>query len=105
MIRDPGVELRQQSLAANDPNVGFTPLARLNGQYHFGPTWRFVFDFDGLVSPQERTIDLALEAAYDLSQNWIVRAGYRTREAGADNDEVYNFAWLHYGVASLGFRY
>jgi len=30
-----------------------------------------------------------------------VSAGYRTVEGGADVDEVYNFAWLHYAVGSL----
>jgi hypothetical protein len=34
-----------------------------------------------------------------------VSAGYRTVEGGADVDEVYNFAWLHYAVLSASYRF
>jgi hypothetical protein len=31
-----------------------------------------------------------------------LRAGYRMLEGGADNDEVYSFAWLHYATLGVG---
>ena len=31
-------------------------------------------------------------------------AGYRTVEGGANVEETYNFAWLHYAVASVRWR-
>jgi len=34
-----------------------------------------------------------------------VAAGYRTVEGGADVDEVYNFAWLHYAVLSVSYGF
>jgi hypothetical protein len=37
----------------------------------------------------------------DIGERWSISAGYRTVEGGADVDEVYNFAWFHYAVASL----
>jgi hypothetical protein len=42
---------------------------------------------------------------YDLSKNWTLAAGYRTLEGGADVDDVYTFAWLHYATASIAFRF
>jgi hypothetical protein len=34
-----------------------------------------------------------------------LRAGYRMVEGGADNDEVYTFAWFHYAVVGLGLAF
>ena len=45
----------------------------------------------------------------DSARTWFSAVslgfGYRTIEGGADNDKVYNFAWLHSVVASIGFRF
>jgi hypothetical protein len=105
LIRDADIELQQGSQKANDDNVGFAPLAHLDGEYRFRPRWRFILDFDGLASPQGRAIDLGLKVSYDLTRHWNIGGGYRTLEGGADNDEVYNFAWLHYAMFSVGYRF
>ncbi len=47
-----------------------------------------------------RAEDLALKLRYHLHDRLSVAGGYRTVEGGADVDEVYNFAWLHYAVLS-----
>ena len=60
-------------------------------------------DLDGLFAPQGRAIDLALFVERKLeAQGYSFLGGYRTVEGGADNDQVYNFAWLHY--LTLGLR-
>jgi hypothetical protein len=51
-----------------------------------------------------RAIDAALEVGYDLGDDLTLQAGYRTLEGGADVEETYNFAWLHYAVASIVWR-
>jgi hypothetical protein len=104
-IRDAKIELRQGSLAAIDDNVGFVPLLHLDGQYRFNDKWRFHFNMDGLAASQGRAFDIALKMKYDLSKNWTIGAGYRMLEGGADTDDIYTFAWLHYAAASLTFRF
>ena len=42
--------------------------------------------------------------ARDLSPDVSVTAGYRLLEGGADVDDVYNFAFFQYAVASVVIR-
>jgi hypothetical protein len=44
---------------------------------------------------------MPLAATWAFHENMELRAGYRLVEGGADNDEVYSFAWLHDGVIGL----
>ncbi len=44
-------------------------------------------------------------AQYGFVSGWYAAAGYRTLEGGADNDDVYAFAWLHYAQVSVGRRF
>jgi len=104
-IRDAKIELEQGTLTARDTDVGFVPLL------HFASDWQpttrthVLFDFDGLAGGPGRAFDVALKLGYDLSRHWRVSGGYRTLEGGADVSSVYAFAWLHYGVMGLTFRY
>jgi hypothetical protein len=104
-IRDAEIALRQGTVRAKDSNVGFVPLFNVYSDYRLDPRWRFIADFDGLVGPQGRAIDLGLKFIYDLDKHWYLGAGYRTLEGGADNDEVYNFAWFNYALVSVGYRH
>ena len=54
-----------------------------------------VADADALAAPQGRAEDISLAATWAASDRVVLRVGYRTVEGGADNDEVYNFTWLH----------
>ena len=103
-LRDAGIALQQGSVRASDDNVGLVPLFHLYSDYRLDPQWRFVLDFDGLVGPQGRALDLGLNFQRDLDKNWYLGFGYRTLEGGADNDDVYSFAWLNYAFFSLGYR-
>jgi hypothetical protein len=60
-------------------------------------------DADALVAPQGRAEDVLLALTWTASEDVELRAGYRTLEGGADNAEVYSFAWLHYAVVGLAF--
>jgi hypothetical protein len=44
---------------------------------------------------------VSLKAIVRLSRAVSVDAGYRLLEGGADNDEVYTFAFFHYAVAGV----
>ena len=63
-----------------------------------------LFDADALAAPQGRAEDVLLAATWALREGLFVYAGYRTLEGGADNDEVYTFAWFHYAVAGVHLR-
>jgi hypothetical protein len=104
-IRDAKIELRQGSVSAIDDNTGFVPLLHLDGEYRWNNKWRFNLNLDGLAAKQGRAFDLALKLKYDIAKNCSIAAGYRVLEGGADVKDVYAFAWLHYAVASLAFRF
>ena len=104
-IRDAEIATRQGSIKAKDSNVGFVPLFNLYSDYQMNNKWRFIVDFDGLVGPQGRAIDMALKLQFDIDKHWYLGAGYRTLEGGVDNDKVYNFAWFNYALVSVGYRH
>ncbi len=104
-IRDAKIRLEQDGLAAEKTDVGFVPLLHVAGECQLAERWLFSADLDGLAAPQGRAFDLALKLSYDLSKNWTIAGGYRMVEGGADNEEVYTFAWLNYAVVSLAYRF
>jgi len=105
LIRDANIELRQGTLSANDDDLGFVPALHVSGKYRFSDRWLFALDFDGLAGGPGRLFDVALKLDYELNERWRLGAGYRTLEGGADTDDVYTFAWLHYGVLSVSYRF
>jgi hypothetical protein len=104
-IRDAKVELRQGGVSAVDDNVRFVPLLHLDGEYRWNQKWRFNLNMDGLAAKQGRAFDIALKLKYEFAKTWTFAAGYRMLEGGADVKDVCTFAWLHYIVASLAFRF
>jgi len=104
-IRDAKVALQQDQVVAEDANVGFVPLLHVAAQVQIADRWRLVGDLDGLVAPQGRAEDLALKLSYDAAADWSFRVGYRTLEGGADSGDVYTFAWFHYVVFSVEYRF
>jgi len=104
-IRDAKVALRQSAVSADYSNLGFVPLVHLGAQARLGSRWRLAADLDAAGVSQGRAEDFSLKLYYDPSPRWAIGAGYRMLEGGADVDDVYNFAWLHYGVASVTLRF
>ncbi len=104
-IRDATIALEQGPISSRKDDVGFVPLVHLAGDWYFAPDWRLRFDADALAGGPGRAIDAAVTLGYDLDRAWTVAAGYRTLEGGADVDEVYAFAWLHYVVGSVAYRW
>jgi hypothetical protein len=92
-----GVEARRKT------NTGFVPLVNAHIAWRPGNgAFGIVLDIDALAAPQGRAEDVLLAATWAFHQGLELRAGYRMVEGGADNDEVYSFAWLHYVVVGLG---
>jgi hypothetical protein len=103
-IRDAEIALEQGTTASASDNVGFVPLLHLSGAWRVAPGWQFTADADALAGGPGRAVDAAVKVVYDVGERWTLGAGYRTVEGGADVASVYNFAWLHYAVLSVGWR-
>lgn len=103
-IRDAEIALAQGSTSSRKTDLGFVPLLHLAGDWSIAPRWHAGIDADGLAGGPGRAVDAAVTLGYDPGGPWMIRAGYRTVEGGADVPEVYSFAWLHYAVASVVWR-
>lgn len=103
-IRDAEVSLAQGGVSASNSNVGFVPLLYLSGEWRWSQRLSMVLDADALAAPQGRAEDVAVKVSYRAADRWTMAVGYRLLEGGADVDDVYTFAWLHYAVVSVGVR-
>ena len=74
----------------------------LDTRYAFNSNLSLALKGDALVGPVGRAEDVFLGFVYQPSSRVGVRAGYRLIEGGADVDQVYNFAFIHF--AALGLR-
>ncbi len=105
LIRDAEITLEQGTQKQSRDDLGFVPLLHLYGEYKFTDQVSFILDVEGAWSPAGRAFDTVLKAQYDFDSGWYASAGYRTLEGGADNDDVYTFAWLHFAQVSVGCRF
>ena len=60
---------------------------------------------DAAAAPQGRAEDVLVALEREIRPGLTLRLGYRLLEGGADNDEVYTFTALHYGVIGLGLQF
>lgn len=105
LVRDAEISLEQGSKKQSRDDLGVVPLLHLYGAYRFTDQFSLILDVEGAASGLGRAIDAALKVRYEFDSNWYVSAGYRTLEGGSDNDDVYTFAWLHYALAEIGYRF
>jgi hypothetical protein len=103
-IRDATIALAQGTTSSRKDDVGFVPLLHLSGEWRMTPRWFGTADADALAGGPGRAEDVALKLGYQATPRLSLHAGYRTVEGGADVPVTYNFAWLHYAVASLRLR-
>lgn len=103
-VRDANIELAQGNTTSRKTDLGFVPLLHLASDWRIAPRWRVRLDADALAGGPGRAEDVSLKAAYDINERLTLAAGYRTVEGGADVDEVFTFAWLHYAVVSASIR-
>ncbi|UCF79216.1 MAG: hypothetical protein JSW03_02885 [Candidatus Eiseniibacteriota bacterium] len=104
-MRDAAINLDQGDTSTEKTDLGFVPLLHTRGWYRLAERWRLVLDVDALAGGPGRAEDASLKLYGDIDPHWSVSIGYRTLEGGADVDEVYNFAWLHYAVASVSYSF
>lgn len=98
-LRDASISLEGGNKKAKKTNLGFVPLINFRVQWMFAKEFSIVLDGDALASPQGRAEDILLAIQYNPVKSIGLKVGYRILEGGADVEEVYNFAMLHYILA------
>jgi len=104
-IRDAEVSLQQGAVRERTTDLGFVPLLHTAIDWQPADDWRLSLDVDGAWAPQGRAVDASLKLWWRLSDRAQLGLGYRTIEGGADNDEVYTFAWIHQAVVGLSYDF
>ncbi len=102
-IRDAEISLQQGAVRERTTDLGFVPLLHAAVDWQPDEDWRLSLDVDGAWAPHGRAVDASLKLWWRRSPQTDLGVGYRTIEGGADNDEVYTFAWIHQAV--VGLRY
>ena len=104
-VRDAVIRLESSGLSAEKTDLGVVPLINFKFERRLSGRAAFLMEGDALAAPQGRAEDLFAGIVVDAGRNWSVKAGYRFLEGGADNDEVYTFAAVHYVAAGAVFRF
>lgn len=104
-IRDATIALEQGATASRKDDLGFVPLLHVSGTWRVSRDWRVALDADALAGGPGRAEDVAIRVSRPLGERWSVQGGYRLVEGGADVDDVYTFAWLHYAVLAIERRW
>ena len=86
-------------------DLGLVPLLYAYARYQATERLAFEAEADALAAPQGRAEDVSLKAVVRLNDSVDLDLGYRLLEGGADNDEVYTFAFFHYAVAGVRVRF
>ena len=102
-IRDAAITLEGDGQSSTKANVGFVPLINFRVLWQFHEDWGVLFEGDAAAAKQGRAEDVLLALQYRLNDRLALRAGYRILEGGADVEEVYNFALVHF--FGLGLTY
>jgi hypothetical protein len=104
-IRDARVALASETDAAESTDVGVVPLLNLDFAWRFAARTSLLLNADGAWAPQGRAEDVLLALEYAPFDGAALRLGYRLLEGGADVDQVYNFALVHYGTFGVTLRF
>lgn len=104
-IRDAGIKIEGGGRSSDKTNVGFVPLLNFRVLWRFRERWGLLLDGDAAAAKQGRAEDVTLALQYRLSERIDLRAGYRVLEGGADVEEVYNFALVHFLTAGITYRF
>ncbi len=104
-IRDAKIALAEGALSSEKTNTGFVPLLYGGVRWRLTDALALDFDVDAAAAAQGRAEDLALRLEAKVSPAVDLFVGARTLEGGADNDEVYSFAWFVYATAGVVIRF
>ncbi|HDS01164.1 MAG TPA: hypothetical protein ENO22_07760 [candidate division Zixibacteria bacterium] len=95
-VRDAEIRIESEDQIASKTNTGFVPLINFRIDWLFAERFGLLFAGDALAAPQGRAEDVILALKYHIDENLALKSGYRILEGGADVDDAYTFALLHY---------
>jgi hypothetical protein len=104
-VRDARIELTGSGLTNTKSNVGVVPLLYGGVRWQMTDTLALDLDVDAAAASQGRAEDVALRLEAKVSPKVDLFVGARTLEGGADNDEVYSFAWFTYAVGGVAIKF
>lgn len=104
-IRDAAISVEDGDQRSEKTNTGFVPLVNFRAQWTISPHFGLILDGDALAAPQGRAEDVLVALTARASESLQFKIGYRLLEGGADNDEVYTFALVHYLVIGTVWRF
>jgi hypothetical protein len=104
-VRDAEIALAGDPGRSVKDDLGVVPLLYVYARYQASDRLAFELEADALAAPQGRAEDVSLKGVFRLSDRIDLDLGYRLLEGGADNDEVYTFAFFHYAVAGVRVRF
>jgi hypothetical protein len=104
-VRDAVIRLESSHMVAEKTNVGIVPLVNFKLERRLGGRAAFLVEGDALAAPQGRAEDVFAGVLVRAGPRWSFKAGYRFLEGGADNDEVYTFALVHYWAGGVVLRF
>jgi hypothetical protein len=100
-VRDASIKLEGENESSEKTNTGFVPLINFAIDWSLTSKIGLLLEGDALAAPQGRAEDVLAAAYTNITDRLRLRLGYRILEGGADNDEVYTFALVHYVSAGL----
>ena len=104
-VRDAVIRLVSNGTSSEKTDLGVVPLVNFKFERRLGGSTTLLVEGDALAAPQGRAEDIFAGIVVDAGKQWSIKAGYRFLEGGADNDEVYTFAAVHYVAAGVVFRF
>ena len=104
-VRDAEIGLAGDPGSSVKDDLGVVPLLYVYARYQATDRFALELEADALAAPQGRAEDVSLKGVFRLSDRLDLDLGYRLLEGGADNDEVYTFAFFHYAVAGVRVRF
>jgi hypothetical protein len=104
-VRDAEIGLSGAPGSSVKDDLGLVPLLYAYARYQASDRLAFEAEADALAAPQGRAEDVSVKAVLRVRDSVDLDVGYRLLEGGADNDEVYTFAFFHYEVAGVRVRF
>jgi hypothetical protein len=104
-IRDAAIKIEGDGRSSNKTNVGFVPLLNFRVLWQFREKWGLLLEGDAAAAKQGRAEDVLLALQYRINDRVALRAGYRILEGGANVEEVYNFALVHFLSAGITYMF
>lgn len=104
-VRDAEIGLAGAPGGSVKDDLGAVPLLYAYARYQATDRFAVELEADALAAPQGRAEDVSVKGVWRVSDRVDLDFGYRLLEGGADNDEVYTFAFFHYAVAGVRVRF